>query len=128
LWEKARDRGILDVPLASDWEERPFLTHIVTVWTRQNYLYWLLFHCLTASFFVLPVKHPVVPLGQSRLRVTFHAENTVAQVTGFVEQLFIWVQEVLDIEEGRSKHQATSAAREVYAWMAREGLTGFGIV
>lgn len=98
------------------------------MWTRQNYLYWLLFHCLTASFFVLPVKHPVVPLGQSRLRVTFHAENTVAQVTGFVEQLFIWVQEILDIEEGRSKHQATSAAREVYAWMAREGLTGFGMV
>lgn len=81
-----------------------------------------------ASFFVLPVKHPVVPLGQSRLRVTFHAQNTVEQVAGLVEQLFVWVQEVMDIEEGKSEHTVTGAAREVYAWMKKEELTGFGMV
>ncbi|KAF2868563.1 5-aminolevulinate synthase [Massariosphaeria phaeospora] len=128
LWPKARESGILAVPLASGWKERPFLTHIVTVWTRQNYLYWMLFHFLFASFFVLPVKHPVVPIGESRLRVTFHAENTVEQVEGFVQQLFVWVQEVVDIEEGKSQHKATGAAREVYAWMKKEGLTGYGMV
>lgn len=69
-----------------------------------------------------------MPLGQSRLRVTFHAENTIVQVVEFVKQLFVWVQEVLDIEEGHSKHKATTAARDVYAWMAKENLTGFGMV
>ncbi|KAH8722887.1 5-aminolevulinate synthase [Phaeosphaeriaceae sp. PMI808] len=128
LWPKARDSGILAVPLASDWKERPFLTHIVTVWTRQHHLYWMLFHLLFASFFVLPVKHPVVPIGQSRLRVTFHAENTIAQVSRFVDELFVWVEEVMNIEAGHSSHKATTAAREVYAWMRKEGLTGYGMV
>jgi nitric oxide reductase large subunit len=76
------------VPLASDWEERPFLTHIVTIWTRQEYVYWIYMHLLSASLFVLPVKHPVVPSGQSRLRVTFHAENTTTQVISLVEQIY----------------------------------------
>lgn len=85
-------------------------------------------HLLSASFFVLPVKHPVVPSGESRLRVTFHAENTDTQVLGLVEQVFVWVEEIMAIEEGKSEQKVTKGAREVYAWMKREGLKGFGMM
>ena len=85
-------------------------------------------HLLSASLFVLPVKHPVVPSGESRLRVMFHAENTAAQVVNLVEEIFVWVEEIIAIEEETTEHKATKAAREVYAWMRREGLKGFGMV
>jgi 8-amino-7-oxononanoate synthase len=127
LWLVARKKGLLDVPLADGWEDRQFLTHIVTIWTRQKYLYWIYMHLLSASFFVLPVQHPVVPSGQSRLRVTFHAGNTTAQIVSFVEQIFVWVEEIMAIEDGRSGMQVTKAAKEVYKWMEREGLHGFGM-
>jgi len=85
-------------------------------------------HLLASSYFVLPVKHPVVPSGESRLRVTFHAENTTAQVIGLVEQIYVWVEEIMSIEEGNTGQKVTKAAREVYAWMKREGLSGFGMI
>ncbi|KAI0540916.1 putative aminotransferase [Xylaria digitata] len=128
LWPSAQEKGLLSVPLAAGWEERPYLTHIVTVWTRQKYIYWLYLHLLSCSFYVLPVKHPVVPAGESRLRITFHAANTPAQVTALVDQIFAWIEEVKDIEQGRSQQKVTRAAGEVYAWMRREGLKGFGMV
>ncbi|KAF1852052.1 putative aminotransferase [Cucurbitaria berberidis CBS 394.84] len=128
LWPTAQKRGILSVPLATGWEERPFLTHIVTIWTRQKYTYWIYMHLLSASFFVLPVKQPIVPSGESRLRVTFHAKNTAAQVIGLVDQIFAWLEEIMAIEDGMAEQKVTKAAREVYAWMKREGLKGFGMV
>jgi 8-amino-7-oxononanoate synthase len=85
-------------------------------------------HLLSGSLFVLPVKHPIVPSGESRLRITFHAENTAVQVVNLVEQIFVWVEEAMAIEEGRTEHQVTRAAREVYAWMRLEGLKGYGMV
>ncbi|KAI1099762.1 putative aminotransferase [Jackrogersella minutella] len=128
LWSIAQEKSLLSVPLSSGWEERPFLTHIVTLWTRQKYTYWLYLHLLSASFYVLPVKHPIVPSGESRLRVTFHAENTAAQVESLVKQVFEWVEEIMAIEEGRSEQKVTKAANEVYAWMRQEGLKGYGMV
>ena len=77
---------------------------------------------------MLPVQYPVVPVGQSRLRITLHAENTVTQVTRLVEEIFKWVEEIIDIEEGRSAYRVTGAAREIYSWMEMEGLTGYGMV
>ncbi|KAH8200136.1 hypothetical protein TruAng_005707 [Truncatella angustata] len=128
LWPIAQEKGLLSVPLADGWEERPFLTHIVTIWTRQKYIYWIYMHLLSASFYVLPVKHPVVPSGESRLRVTFHAGNTAAQVKALVEQVFMWVEEITTIEDGRTDQKVTKAAQEVYTWMKREGLKGFGML
>ncbi|RWA07698.1 hypothetical protein EKO27_g7408 [Xylaria grammica] len=128
LWPSAQEKGLLSVPLAAGWEERPYLTHIVTVWPRQKYIYWLYLHLLSCSFFVLPVKQPIVPVGESRLRITFHAENTPAQVTALVEQIFTWMEEVMDIEQGKTQKKVTRAAGEVYVWMKQEGLRGFGMV
>ncbi|RYP08062.1 hypothetical protein DL765_008918 [Monosporascus sp. GIB2] len=127
LWPTAQEKGVLSVPLADGWEERPFLTHIVTISTRQKYIYWIYLHLLSASFYVLPVKHPVVPIEESRLRVTFHAENTAAQVVALVEEVFAWVEEIMLIEEGATERKITRAANEVYEWMEREGLKGFGM-
>ncbi|XXG98865.1 hypothetical protein Hte_005195 [Hypoxylon texense] len=128
LWPTAQKKNLLSVPLSDGWEERPFLTHIVTIWTRQKYIYWLYLHLLSHSFYVLPVKHPIVPAGESRLRITFHAENTADQVSSLVEHIFGWVEEILAIEEGRSDTKITRAAGEVYGWMRQEGLKGFGMV
>lgn len=128
LWPTAQKKNLLSVPLSDGWEERPFLTHIVTIWTRQKYIYWLYLHLLSHSFYVLPVKHPIVPAGESRLRITFHAENTADQVSSLVEHIFGWVEEILAIEEGRSDTKITRAAGEVYGWMRQEGLKGYGMV
>jgi 8-amino-7-oxononanoate synthase len=123
----AQEKGLLSIPLSSNWEGRPFLTHIVTLWTRQKYIYWMYMHLLFKSFFVLPVKYPVVPLGESRLRITFHAENTIAQVEALVNSVFEWVEEIMAIEEHKAAQKVTKAANEVYAWMRQEGLKGFGM-
>jgi 8-amino-7-oxononanoate synthase len=85
-------------------------------------------HLLSASLFVLPVKHPVVPSGESRLRVTLHAGNTTAQVISLVDQIYVWVEEIMAIEDGSSGAKVTKAAKEVYAWMKEERLGGFGMV
>ena len=70
-----------------------------------------------------------MPKGQIRLKVTFHAKNTQAQVQGLVNAICEWVEEMIEIEEGRGgKDMIPRAARQVYDWMAAEKLTGFGMV
>lgn len=128
LWQKARDEGILWVPLADDWESRPFLTHITPLWTRQKYLYWLYFHLLSSGYCTWPIEHPVVPPGQGRIRMTLHAANTEAQVEGLVGAVFTWVEEIIAIEEGATGGKVSRAAAEVYEWMKSEGLEGWGLV
>ncbi|KAK3984266.1 putative aminotransferase [Cladorrhinum sp. PSN332] len=129
-WEHAVETGLLSVPLAQDWESRPFLTHIIPLWTRQKYTHWLNFHLLFAGFYLFHVEHPVVPHGQSRLKLTLHADNTEEQVQGLVDALYEWIDEMEEIEESTpagGKIQATGAAREVYAWMKQQGWSGFGM-
>lgn len=125
-WPRARQSGLLRVPLADGWEERPLLAHIITVSTRQEYIWWLYFALASSSFCVFPVDYPVVPLGQSRLRVILHATNTIDQVRRFTDVIFAWVEEMLEIEEGTSTQKVSRAARDVYAWMEGEGLKGYG--
>lgn len=121
--------GLLVIPLSDSWEEQPFVTHIVPIRSRQKYNYWLYFHLNRAEFCVFAVEYPTVPKGQGRLRVTFHAKNTEAQVEGLADAIYDWVEEMIDIEEGRGCNgKIPSAARQVYAWMANEKLTGFGMV
>ena len=128
LWKKARDEGILWVPLADGWESRPFFTHIVPLWTRPKYLYWLYFHLLSSGYCTWPIEHPVVPPGQGRIRMTLHAVNTEAQIEGLVGAVFEWVGEILAIEEGTAGVKASRVAAKVYEWMRSEGLEGWGLV
>lgn len=85
------------------------------------------YHLLSASFRTFPVTYPVVPPGQSRLRVIIHAHNTEKQIQGFVDAIYAWVQEMVDIEAGARPEPVTAAAREVYDWMRKEQVHGFGM-
>ncbi|KAI1386965.1 uncharacterized protein F4822DRAFT_438048 [Hypoxylon trugodes] len=127
-WQSALKRGLLSVPLSENWEDRPFLTQIFTVFTRPKYLYWLYFHILAAGFCVWPIEHPAVPPGQGRIKVSLHAGNTEEQVEGLVNATFEWVEEVMAIEDGRLNENVTKAAGRVYDWMRSEGLSGFGFL
>ncbi|KAK7757581.1 hypothetical protein SLS62_000596 [Diatrype stigma] len=127
LWPVVSKKGLLSVPLAHGWEDRAFLTHIITVSTHQSYVYWLYFHLLYKSFSVFPIEYPVVPLGQGRLRVTLHASNTEEQVKSLVGAIYAWVEEMLELGKGGTVKTASEAAKQVYSWMAQEGLTGFGM-
>ncbi|KAK2608212.1 hypothetical protein N8I77_006836 [Diaporthe amygdali] len=125
-WEKAQEDGLLSVPLVEGWEERPFFTHIVTVSTRQKYVWWLYFALLSAGFCTFPVNYPVVPLGQGRLRIILHASNTHEQVTQFIDATFAWVEEMREIEAGATTEKVSKAAKEFYTWMKEENLSGYG--
>lgn len=119
IWEEATERRILSVPLAENWEEQPFLTHIVPIWTRQRCNYWLVFHLHFSAFSAFPVEYPTVPKGQSRVRVTFHAHNTESQVEGLVRAICEWAQEMMEIEGGGGDgNKIPKAARRVYAMVA----------
>ncbi|KAL8927687.1 MAG: hypothetical protein Q9172_001247 [Xanthocarpia lactea] len=118
VWEKAMRQGVVEVPLLRDWETRPFVTHIVPIWTRPQYSYWLVFHLHIRNFCASPVEYPAVPKGQSRVRLTFHANNTESQVEGLVEAIGEWASEMMEIEGDRTKRRKLpSAARQVYALM-----------
>ncbi|KAH8721496.1 5-aminolevulinate synthase [Phaeosphaeriaceae sp. PMI808] len=123
-WPKAQEKGLLRVPLLDSWEDRAFLTHIVTVSTRQKYTYWLYVHLMAASFCVFPVEHPIVPAGQGRLRIIFHASNTDEQITAMVDAMLAWVDEMLEIEERKTEYTDSSVARQIHDWMRSEGLRG----
>ncbi|KAI0159186.1 5-aminolevulinate synthase [Pestalotiopsis sp. NC0098] len=127
LWDAAKTRGLLRVPLADGWEDRSFLAHIIAVSTQQKYTWWLYFHLLAESFCVFPVEHPIVPAGKGRLRVILHAENTDEQVQRFVEAIFTWVEEMMEIEDGKTVETVSSAAKRVYTWMRRGNMTGYGM-
>lgn len=129
LWEQAQDLSLLSIPLAMhDWKVRPYLSHIVPIRTQAPYHYWLFFHLTFDQFSVFPVDYPTVAKGQSRLKVTFHAKNTEAEVKRLVSSIYGFVQEVIDIQNGSGwGNEVPGAARRVYEWMAKEKLTGFGI-
>ena len=128
LWPAARSKGILRVPLAEGWEDREINTHLLAISTRPKSFWWMYYHLLSASFRTFPVTYPVVAPGQGRLRVIIHAHNTEEQVRGFVDALYAWVQEMMGIEAGTAAEPVTKAAKEVYEWMRREQVNGFGMV
>ena len=124
VWKRATERGLLRVPLALGWEERPMQTPIVSVLTRPKHAHWLAFHLWFSSYCIMPLEPPAVPKGQSRLRLTFHAGNTEAEIDGLVAAIAQWAQEMMDLEdrEASDRKEASelrmpSAAQQVYAWM-----------
>ncbi|KAL5046587.1 hypothetical protein BDW71DRAFT_181933 [Aspergillus fruticulosus] len=114
VWDEAVDEGILSIPLAEAWESRPFLTQVVPVMTRQRYTLWLCYHIQLAGICAFPIDYPVVPKGQARLRVVFHATNTVSEVEKLAGAICDWAQEMLDLEAGGGTGgKIPSAARRV---------------
>ncbi|GFF35666.1 8-amino-7-oxononanoate synthase [Aspergillus udagawae] len=118
IWDKATDMGILSIPVAEDYESLDFVTHIVPIWTRQKYNWWLFFHLQLAKIAVVPIDYPQVPKGKSRVRVMIHAGNTEKEVDYLVATLCDFANEMIDIEEGGEKGKIPKAAQEIYALMA----------
>ncbi|KAI1859875.1 hypothetical protein JX265_010324 [Neoarthrinium moseri] len=113
--DDARDEGILWIPHIEDWEQRDVQTHIVPLCTRSRHELFLFFHLLTNNFNAYPFSFPVVPKGQSRVRLVIHAHNTVEQIEKLACVISDWAAEMLDIENGESDKQLPDAARQLYA-------------
>ncbi|KAI9658935.1 MAG: putative secondary metabolism biosynthetic enzyme [Bathelium mastoideum] len=117
-WQHAMRNGVIDVPLLRGWEQRPFVTPIVPIFTRPQYATWMVFHLTFSQISAVPVDVPTVRKGQSRVRLTFHAHNTEAHVEKLVTTIAEWAQEMMDLESRTSTGQGIpKAARQVYAWM-----------
>ncbi|KAJ2988511.1 hypothetical protein NUW58_g3939 [Xylaria curta] len=118
-FQKASEMGIVWVPLCKDLEERKFLVHIVPIRTRDRYSYWLAFHLQLAGYCIYPLDHPVVPKGQSCIRLIVHGANTEAQIDGMVKSTCEWAREMVEIETGAAEgnNRIPKAAQQVYAMM-----------
>jgi 8-amino-7-oxononanoate synthase len=106
--------------VSEDAEFKDFVAHIVPVWTRQRYNWWLVFHLQLSGISAFPIDYPTVPRGQSRIRLMFHAANTEDQVDFLATTICSWAKEMIDIEEGvdQEKGKVPKAAQQVYALMA----------
>lgn len=124
IWEKASSMGILSIPvMEDDWESKSFHAHIVPVWTRQRYNWWLVFHLQLSGISAFPIDYPTVPKGQSRIRLMFHAANDEGQVDLLANTICAWASEMIAIEEGsdgsaKGTNKMPKAAQQVYALMA----------
>ncbi|KAI9654503.1 MAG: putative secondary metabolism biosynthetic enzyme [Bathelium mastoideum] len=117
-WEEASDEGLLSIPLLEDWEQRPFQTHIIPLRTRNRHEQFLFFQLLLNNMNAYPMAFPVVPKGQTRVRLVFHAHNTFEQIDRLVNVICSFAREMLDIEAGEAESMLPIAARQIYAMQA----------
>lgn len=113
--EEALDQGLLKIPLAEDWQDRPVHSHIVPIKTRPRHEQYLCFHLALRGINAYCISYPVVPKGESRIRLVFHAHNTREEIERLLAVISSWASEMLEIEEGNSKNTLPSAARQVFA-------------
>lgn len=62
--------------------------------------------------------YPVVPKGESRIRIVVHAHNTEDDVDKLVTSICQWAHEMLDLEKCGSNNTLPSAASKVFASQA----------
>ncbi|KAI7784400.1 8-amino-7-oxononanoate synthase [Diaporthe eres] len=117
IYDDAVDAGILHVPSADDWESLPFVTHIVPLRTRPRYNHYLYLHLLLfAKANAIPVGFPVVPKGTERVRLVFHAHNSIEEAARVAGAICDWAKEMLEIESGeKSAAGLPTAARQALA-------------
>lgn len=113
-WSKAKSAEILDIPSGKDYESQPFVTQIVPLWTRNLDNHWLASNLQYANYRAWPVDYPVVPRDQGRVRLMFHADNTIEQVDGVVETIVKWINERLNVVEGQRPRKRDLQLREKF--------------
>ena len=86
------------------------------------------YHLLSASFRTFPVTYPQIAPGRGHLRVIIYAHNAKEQVTVFINAIYAWVQEMIDIETGTATEPVTKAAKSDYDWMRQEQVKRFKTV
>ena len=115
MYDEATDEGVISIPLADGWQDRPFMTQLVPVLTRTRYENYLAWHLGLAGMAADPIGFPTVPKGESRVRLVFHAHNTLAETEAVAATICDWAAEILAIERGESNFSMPSAARKVFA-------------
>ncbi|KAI0193451.1 putative aminotransferase [Astrocystis sublimbata] len=122
VWEEASSLGILSIPLLDVRDTQQFITHIVALWTRQRYNYWLVFQLQLAGFCAFPMDYPTVPKGQSRIRLMIHGGNTEAEVEALATCICDFAREMIDIEkkgaDATGRTGIPKAAQQIYALMS----------
>ncbi|KAI0190589.1 5-aminolevulinate synthase [Astrocystis sublimbata] len=118
VWPEAVEMGTLSIPLAEGWEQREHFVHMVPVWSRQRYTYWLSFHLNLSGISAYPIDYPTVPKGQSRVRLVFHGTKTKAEVDRLVRSICAFASEMIEIEKGQTAEKAPKAAQYVYSLLA----------
>lgn len=98
VWPAATKHGILALPSGEGYEKERWLTHIVPVWTKARDNHHLAAHLQYDEYTAWPVDYPVVPKGQGRIRLVFHAHNTPMEVDGLIKRICEWAQEILDFK------------------------------
>jgi len=72
-----------------------------------------------AGYSLFPIDYPVVPKGQSRVRLIVHGGNTEAEIDGMAKALFEWAEEMIEIEtSGGDGLKVPKAAAMVYDLIA----------
>ena len=110
--------GLLSCPLSEGWEKREYHTHVVPIWTRTRHEQYLFFHLMFDNMNAYSFAYPVVPKGKSRVRMVFHAHNTMEDVEKVVKSIGVWAREMLDMEQSESEESVPRVASQVYAMQA----------
>ncbi|PGH16702.1 hypothetical protein AJ79_01575 [Helicocarpus griseus UAMH5409] len=86
-WEAAKASGIISAPTGEGYEQQKYLSQIVPLIATNNFL--LCVYLQLQDYVVWPHEYPVVPKGQQRVRLQFHAYNTeeeVDEIAGILER------------------------------------------
>ncbi|CAG8955555.1 hypothetical protein HYFRA_00009509 [Hymenoscyphus fraxineus] len=119
-WKEATSRGIMTIPLAENWSDRPYQTHIIPISTRNNYSMYLACHLVFAGFTSFFAEYPTVPKGQSRVRLALHSCNTEEQIYQLIISICEWAKEMIAIEDGEAIYRVPAATRKILASIEKE--------
>ncbi|KAI1329790.1 8-amino-7-oxononanoate synthase [Xylariaceae sp. FL0255] len=115
FWDEAVESGILSVPLFEDWAFRDIQSHIVPLHTPKAHHEHYLFHALISNDLnAYPMAFPVVPKGESRIRLVFHAHNTYEEIEKLIITICNWAREMHEINRGGKDSALPSATRLLY--------------
>ena len=107
------DEGLISVPLAEEWDLRPYNSHIVPLKLRRGHEHYLFVHLAMANMNAYAISYPIVPKGTGRIRLVFHAHNTEQEINLLIETVSEWLVEMLGLERSGSKNAIPKAARLV---------------
>ncbi|CAG7921941.1 unnamed protein product [Penicillium olsonii] len=88
--ERVSRLGILRVPLLAGWEERPFQTPIVVVYTQDGKSSSLANELERQKYRVQQGGYPFVPRGLEGIRIMIHADNTEQEIEGLLQAIMAW--------------------------------------
>lgn len=113
VWQEAIDEGLITIPLADEWQQRPYHSHIMPILLHHGHEMYLFYHLIIANMNAYPISYPTVPKGASRIRLVFHAHNSREEIDSLVAAIGEWASEMIEISQSGNKSSLPSAARKV---------------